>query len=238
MHSSKRVEMDWKSSGRSGHTAVDEGSLLFLPPGTYDSLNWHGPAQPIVVSIDPLLLKQMADQMELRGLPEFTNLWSFKDEQIRLLLSEMKREMSTGWAMGSLYGDTLSASLSIVLIKKYGQPASQQPPLKGGLSRHRLRRVLEYIDAGLHRDIHLQELAALAGLSPFHFMRSFRQSMGSTPHQYLTELRIRRAKSLLLQSRFSILDVALAVGFADASQFSKVFKKSTGASPAVWRREA
>jgi AraC family transcriptional regulator len=49
MHSSKRVEMDWKSSGRNGHTAVDEGSLLFLTPGTYDSLNWHGPAQPIVV---------------------------------------------------------------------------------------------------------------------------------------------------------------------------------------------
>ena len=188
------------------------------------------------VKSGPSLLRQAAEQMELKGLCDFENQWSFQDEQLQLLLTEMDREMAAGWPMGALYGDLLGMSLSIALIRKYGHTSALLVPLKGGLSQPRLKQVLAYIEEHLDRDLRLQELAALAGLSPFHFARSFRQSVGATPHQYILQRRVQRAKELLLRPEWSIEQVASATGFAGASQFSRVFRQSAGATPTEWRR--
>jgi AraC family transcriptional regulator len=236
LQTSGPVEMDWHSSGRSGRVHSAAGNLIFLTPGTRDSLLWHGPSQRIVTSIQPALLRQAAEQMELKGLYDFENQWSFQDEQLRLLLTEMDREMTAGWPMGALYGDLLGMSLSIALLRKYGQTSSALVPLKGGLSQPRLRQVLAYIEENLDREIRLQALAELAGLSPFHFARSFRQSLGLTPHQYIVQHRVQRAKELLLRPEWNIEQVASATGFAGASQFSRVFRQSVGVTPTEWRR--
>jgi AraC family transcriptional regulator len=236
LQTSGPVEMDWNSSGRSGRIRSGAGNLIFLTPGTRDSLLWHGPSQRIVTSIHPSLLRQAAGQMELKGLCGFENQWSFQDEQLQLLLTEMDREMAAGWPMGALYGDLLGMSLSIALIRKYGHTSSPLLPLKGGLSQPRLKQVLAYIEEHLDRELRLQELADLAALSAFHFARSFRQSVGATPHQYIVQRRVQRAKELLLRPEWSIEQVASATGFAGASQFSRVFRQNAGATPTDWRR--
>lgn len=236
LQTSGPVEMDWNSSGRSGRIRSGAGNLIFLTPGTRDSLLWHGPSQRIVTSLQPSLLRQAAEQMELKGLCDFENQWSFQDEQLQLLLSEMDRETAAGWPMGSLYGDLLGMSLSIALIRKYGHTSSPLVPLKGGLSQPRVKQVLAYIEEHLDHELRLQELSALAGLSPFHFARSFRQSVGATPHQYILQRRVQHAKELLLRPEWSIEQVASATGFAGASQFSRVFRQSAGATPTEWRR--
>jgi AraC family transcriptional regulator len=236
LQSSGPVDMDWYSAGRSGHLKTDAGNLIFLTPGTRDSLLWHGPSHRLVVSLEPSLLSHAAEQLGIKGTCGFENLWSFQDEQLRLLLTEMEREMNSGWPMGSLYGDLLGMSLSIALIKKYGRTSSILAAQKGGLSRSNLRRVLAYIDGNLDRDIRLQELAILADLSVFHFARSFRESVGSTPHQYIVNMRVQKAKTLLTLPEWSIQQIASATGFADGGHLSKIFRKSTGVSPTAWRR--
>jgi AraC family transcriptional regulator len=167
---------------------------------------------------------------------DFETCWSFEDEQLAHLLTEMDREMASRWAMGSLYGDLLSMSLSIALIKKYGRGSPVPVPLRGGLSRPRLKQVRDYIDENLHCNIRLNDLAALAGLSMFHFARSFRESCGVTPHQYIVRRRIERAKALLFKPEWSIEQIASASGFSGGSQFSRVFREITGATPTSWRR--
>jgi AraC family transcriptional regulator len=237
LQTSGPVEMDWHSAGKNGHVKSVTGNLILLAPGTQDSVEWHGLSQRIVASIHPSLLTRAAEEMEWKGLFDFDNQWSFHDDQLRLLMTEMDREMSAGWAMGSLYGDLLGMSLSIALIRKYGRTSlPPAAPLKGGLSRQRLRQVIAYIAENLHRDIRLQELSALTGLSMFHFARSFRESTGATPHHYIVQMRIARAKLLLVRPEWSIQQVASAVGFTDGSQLSKVFRKTTGASPSHWRK--
>lgn len=230
--------MDWHTGGRTGRLDTGAGNLIFLPSGTRDSLLWHGPSQRIVASIDPSIFVQAATQLEMKQLCDFDILWSFQDEQLRLLLTEMEREVSTNWSTGPLYGDLLGLSLSIALIRKYGRDPVTPPPITGGLARPQLRRVLEFIASSLHDEIRLEQLAKIAGLSVFHFARAFRHSMGVTPHQYLLQRRIEAAKALLRAPGSSIDIVANATGFADASHFSRTFRKQVGITPKAWQRQS
>jgi AraC family transcriptional regulator len=105
----------------------------------------------------------------------------------------------------------------------------------GGLSPPQLRRVLEFMDANLHSDVQLADLAALVGVTPYHFLRSFYVEAGVTPHQWLIRRRIARAKSLLCDSSLSIAEIALAVGYGSQSAMTAAFSRLTGVSPKQWR---
>jgi AraC family transcriptional regulator len=238
LQTSGAVEMDWHSAGRTGHLHTGAGDLIFLTPGTRDRLLWHGSSQRIVASIDPSIFAKAATQLELNQLCDFDNRWSFQDDQLRHLLTEMEREADSGWATGPLYGDLLALSLSVALIRNYGNVPITPPSIKGGISRPNLHRVLEFIAANLQNEIHLEDLAKVANLSVFHFARAFRQSMGLTPHQYVQQRRIDNARTLLRQPGSSIDAVATATGFADASHFSKIFRKHVGVTPKSWQRQS
>ena len=94
-----------------------------------------------------------------------------------------------------------------------------------------MRRVIEYVDAYLDQDLALVELAAIVSLSPNYFTRLFKQSTGFTPHQYVIQQRVERAKRLLLESKLAIADIALEVGFAHQSHLNRHFKRWVGVTP-------
>lgn len=103
------------------------------------------------------------------------------------------------------------------------------------------RRAVEtamWIDANAHEPIGLDSAAAQAGLSPFHFLRLFRDVLGVTPHQYLVRARLRRAARLLADEERSITGIALDAGFADLSNFVRTFHRAAGVSPTGFRRAA
>jgi AraC-like DNA-binding protein len=85
--------------------------------------------------------------------------------------------------------------------------------------------------------VRVTELANLVGLSEFHFIRAFKQSVGHSPYQYVLSKRTSAAKEMLLNRDLSVADVALAVGFSDAPQLNRVFRKLTGVTPTAFRRE-
>jgi AraC family transcriptional regulator len=127
-------------------------------------------------------------------------------------------------------------------LKLSETPVMQQSPGLGsppvttaGLTRLRLRRALDYIQANLDGDIHLDDLAAAVGLSPFHFARLFKVSTGSTPHQYLLQRRLEHAKELLRSPEASVSQVALESGFADQSHLTNVFRRFIGITPSQFR---
>ena len=98
-----------------------------------------------------------------------------------------------------------------------------------------MRRVREYIEAHLHDSIELVELAAIAGLSIFHFARQFKQSAGVTPHYYVIQRRIERAQELLASTHLSLSEIAFATGFSDQSHLTRTFARVVGATPGAWR---
>ena len=169
------------------------------------------------------------DQLEL--LPEFRT----RDPQIEaigmLLLAELKQE-NLG---GRLYIESLANVLAVHLLRQYAAAKPHLPIYEGGLPKRQLLQVLEYVNEYLNQDIKLADLAALLGMSQFHFSHLFKQSIGTAPYQYLLQQRVERAKQLLKQTDRSIIEIAFLCGFNSHSHLSKQFRQLTGMTPKAFR---
>ena len=102
----------------------------------------------------------------------------------------------------------------------------------------RLRRVIEYVQENLQRDLRLAELSALVHMSPYHFARLFKQSTGVPPHRFLVRRRIDAARALLAAQTAPIAEIAQLVGFRTPSHFTTTFRRVTGRTPSAYRGEA
>jgi len=142
---------------------------------------------------------------------------------------------SAATSLGRLYADSLIQTLTLHLLSNYTTAFTKSAPKSGGLSGYKLRRVTEYIDAKLDEEISLNELAAVAELSSFHFVRAFRKSIGKTPQQFLMHRRVERAKELLSRPDLPIVEVGLRTGFKNQSHFTTLFRKYTNFTPKIWR---
>jgi AraC-like DNA-binding protein len=117
-------------------------------------------------------------------------------------------------------------------------PFRPRGKIRGGLSPSVLRRVETHIDAHLRERVGLEALAGIAGLSVWHFARAFKQAIGVTPYEYLLQRRIERARDMLIRTDMSLSAIAAAVGFSDHSHFTRHFRRRTGMTPSLVRRNA
>jgi AraC family transcriptional regulator len=147
-----------------------------------------------------------------------------------------------GPGLRRLYRDSLLATLGITALKRYatllrnkGFSRAWRDNVSGGLASWQLRRVVEHMAANALRDVGLDELVQITGLSRSQFFRAFHRSTGTTPAHYMQQLRMRHAATLLEQGR-TISDVAGIVGYGNSSHFAAVFRRHNGANPSEWRR--
>ncbi|MGB7434476.1 MAG: AraC family transcriptional regulator [Candidatus Acidiferrum sp.] len=110
------------------------------------------------------------------------------------------------------------------------------PPQRGGLPPARLKTVLEFIHANLDKNVSLFSMADAANMNMYYFAALFRRSMGVSPHQYVLDRRVERAKQLLCDRELSVLDVSLQVGFDHPNNFARAFRRLVGVSPTQFRR--
>ena len=99
-----------------------------------------------------------------------------------------------------------------------------------------VERTIFYMKQHLSEPLHLETLARVAALSKYHFIRRFRAATGSSPYNYLTHLRVSRAKELLVTSRLPVTEVAAQVGFSGAGNFIRAFRSATGRTPTEYRK--
>jgi AraC family transcriptional regulator len=134
------------------------------------------------------------------------------------------------------YGERLATTLASHIIATYAKPVHREMP---NLGPHwtKLRRCIDLMHARLDEQLSLDQLALEAGMSKFHFAKSFREVIGIPPHQYLVKLRIEKARALLRDDRISVAEIGYRVGYTDIGQFSAQFRKAIGFSPAQYRRQ-
>lgn len=209
-----------------------QGAIAIIPKGISHRCNWDAPCPYMVLAIEPALLFQVGqdlvncDRIEL--IPHFMTK---QDALIQGIFCALREEIESSKIGGYLLIDSLKTTLAIHLLRNYCTTKPKLSSCADGLSKSALQQVMEYINEHLHQDVQLIELAALAQMSPYHFLRLFKQSMGVTPHQYILQRRIERAKCLLQHGELSIAEVAASVGFCDQSHFTRYFKRVVGVTP-------
>jgi AraC family transcriptional regulator len=133
---------------------------------------------------------------------------------------------------GTLLWEAISQAIFARLATRY---ARKRPASPGSLSPNALSRVLSYIRDNLDGNIRIDAIAAVAGLSPFHFSRAFARTIGHSPHRYIMLARVERAVALLRGSSLSLAEIASQAGFADQSHMARHVRQRHGIPPKALR---
>jgi AraC-like DNA-binding protein len=133
--------------------------------------------------------------------------------------------------------DQFSLILGAHLLQRYGVVQKTARARKGGLAPWQMRRASELLHENIHGRIRLSELARECGLSVSHFARSYKISIGMSPHQWLIQHRIERAKELMSGTSSSLMEIAIQCGFSDQAALTRAFQHLVGVAPGSWRRQ-
>jgi AraC family transcriptional regulator len=133
--------------------------------------------------------------------------------------------------------EAVSTAIAHLLVRHVGVEPVRQEPARGGLSPMVRRRALAMIESRLDARLTVETLAREVDLSPAHFARAFKETMGRAPHQYLLSLRLERARRMLEARGSSLSAVAQRWGFADQAHFTRLFKRTYGVTPGAFVRQ-
>jgi AraC-like DNA-binding protein len=136
----------------------------------------------------------------------------------------------------TLYVEHLTLGLLSSLTHRYADNQGSVYRV-GRLSPTRSRAVIDYMKASVNQDVSLVELASAANLSVYHFARAFKKTFGVSAYRYFNDMRMAKAKSLMLDRSLDLMQIALALGYSNHSAFSTAFRRVTGSSPAKWRND-
>jgi AraC family transcriptional regulator len=183
------------------------------------------------VSVDPLYFDRLVSSQPEGPRLELQRSYGIAEPQITHIVGALLAESDAGNPGGLAFVEALATGLSHQLVLHAGVRKPSAARHRGGLSAAAKRRALELIDAHHDSNVSVQLLADEVGLSPAHFARAFKETMGVAPHQYLLHLRLERSRRMLDADNASLADVAQRAGFADQSHFTRFFKREYGVTP-------
>jgi AraC family transcriptional regulator len=218
-------------------TTIHTGDTFIVPAHVKHFVSHPHESEELIITLAPDRFARCAyefaesDRLEL--LPTFAKA----DPLIYGIGQSLKLALEAPKPGDQLYVDSLVTALSMHLLRNYCDRSQKIPSYQEGLPRYKLNQVLDYVQTHLDQDIPLTDLAATIGMSQYYFLRSFRQSLGITPHRYIQQQRIEQAKGLLKQREMAIADIALECGFANQTHFTKSFRQTTGMTPKAYREQ-
>lgn len=230
--------LDCVYEGVERHVPPPAGAISLVPAGSPARVRWIGRKDQLHVFLEPVLVARVAaeafdlDPARLTVPP----LDALDLPHLREAMAAVDAELTAGGLGGPLAVESLATLLAVHLLRHILSPRPLARRRYGRLPRARLRAVVEYVEEHLDAGPTLEQMAAVARLSPNHFASQFKRATGLPPHQYVILRRVERAKQLLRTAPdLSLAEVAVHVGFSDQSQFSRHFKRLFGVTPGQFR---
>lgn len=156
-------------------------------------------------------------------------------EQLAIAIATALRD---GTVQDGLYVDTLAQMMAVHLARHHSSRSpSGSASVEKPIATSKMRRLMDFIEENLDRDLSLEAMAVEAEISPLYLPHAFKAAVGQSPHQYVLQRRIQKARSLLTSTDSPIADIALAAGFSSQSHLSNWFRRLVGVSPATYRRQ-
>ena len=187
-----------------------------------------------LVFLDESILSEIPQFRGFSQCQELPPVLATKDATVRHFISMLADQVVNEGSYGKLYSESLGTALAAYIVHNYLTP-NFQSGRKQGLIRRQLDEIDEYIASHMAANVQLQDLANVCGMSRYHFLRLFKESVGVPPHRYLMRWRIAQAKKLLSDQSLAIAEIALSVGFSNQSHFTQTFRKVAGMSPLKYR---
>ena len=208
------------------------GSFALLPPETSAELAWETPEDAVFVAVTPTFLASIFERTQGMGASSITVSAdiSFHNADLAHLVRLFYSETRNNNARGRIYVESLALLLGVHLLQSH---CHVRPCNFAGkrLARRELTDAVAFIHDNLGGNLSLSEVAAVAGYSPYHFHRLFRQTVGKPLHEYVIAARVEKAASLLACGAANIAAVAAQVGFADQTHLSRHCKRLMGVTP-------
>jgi AraC family transcriptional regulator len=233
------VQFEWKEGSRWKNTLLKPGRFCLQTHGDLNFPRWTENFEFLAIALDPsFVIRAFQDTGVSETLMFQTRRGEF-DPVIVDFARRFKTELESGSYGGVLYGESLAIAFAIHLIESHLTRAHnlRRPP--GKLASIQLQQTIDYIHEHLDTELSLTNLATQLSLSPFHFARLFKNSLGLSPHQYVLQNRIERAKKLIaVSAKPDLTEIGLQVGFFDQTHFTKVFKRVVGTTPKTFLKQA
>jgi len=230
-----RLDGETTSSEAQQSTAKDLRNKLTFAPAGCEVAGWCKIEKSAVVTSVGIRPGDDGDpSVDLTTLPPRIE---FEDQMLRWVMLRLTAVLTDPAHDTPGYAETLSEVLAFDLLR-VASGAERRPTDCSGLSASQLRLVIDYMESHLNEKTTISELAKLVDLTRFHFIRSFKQSAGVPPHQFMIQRRVERAKEMLAERGHSIADVAAGSGFNSSIQLSRAFRRVVGVTPSEFRRNA
>lgn len=213
------------------------GRSLIIAAGRENTWRWDRPTDELHLYVDPAFLADVALEAGLDA-PELIERFAFEDPYLRQATRLLAEELQAPQAAGDLFAESTAHAVALHVIRAHCRLRRREQRLPGGLSPAQLRRVRALIDDDIAAPLRLDDLARAAGVSRAHFARGFTASTGVTPHRFVTDRRLDRARTLLAASALPIGEIARAVGFSSQSHFTATFTRRVGVSPTTYRERS
>jgi AraC family transcriptional regulator len=213
------------------------GDTFVFDLATSPVINFARPYDFVRFYLPAATLDRLADDQGLRRVRGLHTMPAqVQDPVMQGLALSLLPVLEAPHAEATRFLDSMALAFHAHVMCSYGDTAASERNAGPGLAPWQLRRVRAFVDANLDAHLSIAALAAKCPLSPSHFARAFSASTGISPHKWLVNRRIERAKALLRGSGDELSQIALACGFVDQSHFTRVFARSEGQSPGRWRR--
>lgn len=219
--------------------APHEPPLAYVLPGGREitqRVNLLEDAQILKVGFEHEFLLRAAGLSHARSF-ELAPKLGYDDPLSWQLAASIYEECKNNAPAGRQFIETCASLLAMQLVRRCIAYSGQISACwRGGLAPSALRRACDFMMNNLSREVSVEDVASLVGLSAGHFATVFKQSVGCSPHAWLQRERILSSQTLLHDKSLPLREVALQVGYANQSAFGVCFKKQTGLTPAAWRR--
>ena len=229
------LQAEWSIDEKFRSLKYGVGDIFIVPANAPHKAYWKQESEGILLALEPehtiaaAIDSVNSDRVEI--IPQFATSDLKLLQMAKWLLVELREKQ-----MGShLYVESLKTAMMVHLLRNYCSVKPKIAEYGGGLARHKLREAIAFINDNLDCELKLAEIANLCEMSPYHFARMFKQSTGFTPHQYLVQQRLNRAKELLRYTDLAIAEIGYQIGYKNPSHFTRVFRKHMKLTPKAYR---
>ncbi|MFC5460996.1 helix-turn-helix domain-containing protein [Massilia niabensis] len=212
------------------------GALTMLDLRTRPTANLVSDYECVQIYLPRAALDDISEADDTARLGDLPTLNGAEDPVLAHLAQIARVSVDPAGPATELFLESLLLAVHRHLRARYEGRCETVPGPRGGLAGWQEARVKEYIEANLQSGVGVIELATLCQLSVSQFGRAFKASTGITPHRWLVERRLARARELMVRTGRTLADIAHSCGFADQSHLAREFRRAEGVPLSVWRR--